>query len=157
MLNDTQKEVLVFLITSLRDSGVEFQATGGLAAIAHGAKRSLYDIDIDIYKRDVETVRSLFKDYIVEDWNNELEGPDSEFDVWMMTLNIKGVSVDISQAEGLRIKSKGGEWRQQPETMEYEMGVVEGISLPIQTKNSLIAYKQILARDTDLIDIEQIS
>jgi len=40
--------------------------------------------------------------------------------------------------------------------MKAEPGMVEGISLLVQNKEALIAYKKVLGRDTDLIDIEQI-
>ena len=112
MLTDAQKKVLRFLAETLKENSIEFQITGGLAAIAHGATRSLYDIDLEIYKADVERVRELFKEFIVEDWNNELEGPEDQFDVWMMKLMIEGVLVDINQIEETRIRSAEGdkEW-----------------------------------------------
>jgi len=136
---------------------IEFQASGGLAAIAYGATRPLYDIDLEIYRRDAEKVRALFEDYITQDWNNELEGPEDEFDLWILKLDIKGVPIDINQVEDSRIKSKEGEWILQPDTLEYEMRAVGGVELPVQSKASLIAYKKLIDRDTDLIDVEQIS
>ncbi len=156
MLTSEQKEVLTFLVKILRDNAIEFQAGGGLAAIAYGATRPLYDIDLEIYKKDVDTVRELLKEYIIEDWNNDTGGPDDEFDLWMMTLKIKEVSVDINQVEGSRVRSKGGGWVAQPEVMRAEMKIVEGIEVPAQNKDELIAYKKILARETDLEDVQQI-
>jgi hypothetical protein len=152
---DTQKHVLTFLTQTFNDNKISFQATGGLAAIAYGATRPLYDIDIDIYKNDVEKVRSLLKQYIVEDWNNELEGDEDSFDLWMMTLDMDGVSIDISQLEESHVRKIGGDWVAQPEIMDIEMRTVEGIELPIQNKQHLIEYKLLIARDTDLEDVEQ--
>lgn len=157
MLTDAQKESLTLIADRLAAIGIEYQVTGGLAAIAHGATRPLYDIDIDIHEEDVEKVRNLFKEFIVEDWNNDLDGPDDEFDIWMMKLQIGGVPVDISQVEGCRMRSKGGEWIPQPGEMRPESGSVEGIAIPVQNKEALIAYKKVLRRNTDLIDIDQIS
>ncbi|MES2668205.1 MAG: hypothetical protein V4644_00735 [Patescibacteria group bacterium] len=157
MLADAQKEALILIASRLAAIGVEYQVTGGLAAIAHGATRPLYDIDIDIHKEDVEIVRDSFKEFIVEDWNNDLDGPDDEFDIWMMKLQIGGVPVDISQIEGCRMRSKGGEWIPQPGEIRAEPGSVEGVVLPVQNKEALISYKKVLGRDTDLIDIAQIS
>jgi hypothetical protein len=105
----------------------------------------------------VETVRSLFREYITEDWNNDLEGEDDQFDIWMMKLEIKGVPIDINQVEDVYLISKTGERTLQPSDMDTEPKVVEGITLPVLRKEPLIAYKKLLARDTDLIDIEQIS
>lgn len=157
MLTETQKRVLSYLVTALKHEGIVFQASGGLAAIAHGATRPLYDIDLEIHEKDVEKVRELFKVHITEDWNNELEGPGDEFDIWMVKLEVEGVPVDISQIEGVRIRPKGGEWVELSAVMEAEPGSVEGIELSVQSKESLIAYKQILGRDTDLEDIRQLS
>lgn len=158
MLTDSQKKVLRFLAETLKENSIEFQITGGLAAIAHGATRSLYDIDLEIYKADVERVRELFKEFIVEDWNNELEGPEDQFDVWIMKLTVEGVRVDINQVEETRIRSAEGdrEWVLQLTVMRTEQKTIEGIELPVQRKEDLIAYKEVIGRDTDLEDIRQI-
>jgi hypothetical protein len=157
MMTKNQKDVLSFLVQTLNGENITFQVSGGLAAIAHGATRPLYDIDLEIHKEDVETVRRLFKDYITEDWNNDLEGDDDQFDIWMMKLEIKGVPIDINQVEDVYLISKTGERTLQPSAMDTEPKVVEGMTIPVLRKEPLIAYKKILGRDTDLIDIEQIS
>lgn len=157
MITDTQKNVLAFLAKSFNQNDIQFQITGGLAAIAHGATRPLYDIDIEIYKQDVEKVRELFREFIVEDWNNELEGPEDQFDIWMMKLSIEGVPVDINQIEETRIRSAEGdrEWVLQLTVMRTESKTIDGIELPVQIKRDLIAYKKVLSRDTDIEDIRQ--
>lgn len=157
MLNDTQKKVLEFVVSALQSAGVPFQATGGLAAIVHGGTRPLYDIDIDIRKQDIEKVRELFAEYIVEDWNNDLEGEDDLFDIWMMKLEIEGVPIDISQIEDTRVRTKGGPWTPLPASFNPEEILFQGLRIPTQGKESLIAYKKLLGRDTDLIDIGELS
>ena len=157
MLTDDQKKVLSFLTENFQVNDIEFQITGGLAAIAYGAKRPLYDIDIDIYKKDVEKIRELLKEYIVEDWNNDLEGEEDNFDIWMMSLEVEGVPVDISQIEESRFRTSGGEWISQPEAMNTELRSIEDIELPVQNKQDLIDYKLLIARETDLEDVRQIS
>jgi hypothetical protein len=157
MMTENQKEVLTFLVQTLNSEDIVFQVSGGLAATAHGATRPLYDIDLEIHKEDVETVRRLFKEYITEDWNNDLDGEDDQFDIWMMKLEIKGVPIDINQVEDVYLISKTGERTLQPSAMDTEPKVVEGITIPVLRKEPLIAYKKLLARDTDLVDIEQIS
>ncbi|MDB4992187.1 MAG: hypothetical protein JWL75_432 [Parcubacteria group bacterium] len=155
MLTQTQKEVLRLLIEIFNSNNIDFQASGGLAAIAYGAKRPLYDIDIEIYKKDVETVRELLEPYIVEDWNNDVESSEDSFKLWIMTLSINSVSVDINQVEESYVRSQTGEWIHQPETMNIELRIVGGIEIPVQARADLIAYKHIVGRDTDRIDIEQ--
>ena len=157
MLTETQKEVLRFLVQTLNEEDIVFQVSGGLAAIAHGGTRPLYDIDLEIHKKDVEKVRTLFREYITEDWNNDLDGPDDQFDIWMMKLEIRGVPIDINQVEEVYLISRTGERTLQPSGMDTEPKVLEGVTLPVLKKEALIAYKKILARDTDLIDVEQLS
>ncbi len=156
MLTETQKKVLTLLVEALQRNNIEFQVSGGLAVLVHGGTRPLYDIDLEIHKGDVEVVRALFKDYITEDWNNDLEGPDDQFDIWMMKLEINGVPIDINQVEEVYLISKTGERTLQSSVMDTEPREFMGLTLPVLRKESLIAYKKIIARDTDLIDVKQL-
>jgi hypothetical protein len=157
MLTQIQKEVLNFIIETIKTNSIEFQVTGGLAVLYHGGNRPLYDIDIDIYNKDADKIRELFKEYITEDWNNDLEGPDDEFDVWVLKLEIKGIPIDISQIENFKVKTHSGKWVAQPDHLDYSVVKFEGMELPVQNKESLIIYKKFISRDIDLIDIETIS
>jgi len=156
MLTEIQKKVLVFITKTLEQNRIEVQVTGGLAAIIYSAKRPLYDIDIEISKKDVAKVREVFKEFIIVDWNNELED-DDVFDLWMMTFEIEGVSVDVSQVEETKVRALDGEWVDLPQELEFKKISFEGLCIPVQKKEALIAYKKITARDTDLEDIRQIS
>lgn len=156
MLSDVQKKVLIFLIETLQKNNIEFQISGGLAAIIHGVARPLYDIDLEIHKEDVETIHTLFKDYITEDWNNDLDGADDQFDIWMMKLEIDGVPVDINQVEEVYLISKTGERTLQPSGMDTEPKEFMGLTIPVLRREPLIAYKKILARDIDLADVKQL-
>jgi hypothetical protein len=156
MLTEIQKEVLKFLIKTFSENDIEYEATGGLAAIAYGAKRHLSDIDLEIYKKDTHKVGSLLKEFITEDWNNDLEGEDDVFDLWILKLEINGVPIDISQMEDSRVRAPSGEWIPQPEIMESQIRSVEGIDLAVQSKESLIAYKKLLPRDNQREDLRQI-
>lgn len=157
MLTETQKKVLTHLVEALQKSNIEFQVSGGLAAIVHGATRPLYDIDLEIYKEDVETVRALFNDYITEDWNNDLEGPDDQFDIWMMKLEIEGVPIDINQVEEVYLISKTGERTLQTSVMDTEQKEFMGLTLPVLRKEPLISYKRTLGREVDLEDIKHLT
>lgn len=63
MLSENHKKVLKQVALKLKENNIQFQISGGLAAITYGAKRPLYDIDIDVHKGDIQKVRELFKDY----------------------------------------------------------------------------------------------
>lgn len=157
MINEVQKKALKFITDLLNQNNIEFQVSGGMAAIAYGAHRPLYDIDLEIYHKNVATVRLLLKEFVVQDWNHELDGAGDHFDLWMMTLNVYGVPVDINQIEGSRVYSKEDGWVELPQTMNTKVVKVEGVEIPVQKKEDLIAYKKLLSRPTDLDDISQIS
>ena len=155
MLSKDQKRVLVQVTKTFKENNIPFQITGGLAAIAYGCRRDLFDIDIDISKKDIEKVRKLFKENITEDLHHLQNG---RFDIYVMSFEIDGVNVDISQLEENYVIDKegnkiGGDYNfSNTKIME-----IEGLKLPVEDKNELVNYKKILGRDTDLIDIQQMT
>ncbi len=74
--------------------------------MAYGAKRPLYDIDIDVFKADLPKVRELFLEYLVQDITHEA---DEEFDLYLMTIKIDGVPVDFDQIEETYYVGKDGQ------------------------------------------------
>lgn len=155
MLSDTQKKVLKFVATKLKKNNIPFQISGGLAAIAYGAKRPLFDIDIDVHKKDIVKVRELFKQYIIEDFHHL---QNEHFDIYVMSLNISGIIIDISQAEECYYIGKdGSKTRIDTDLSKVKVMNIDGIEVLVEDRDELISYKKIIARDTDLIDIEQMS
>lgn len=155
MFTDLQKQVFKKVISILKENHITFQVTGGLAAIVYGAKRSLYDIDIDIAKKDIQKIKELFSDYITEDLHHLQNG---KFDIYVMTLKIDGVEIDISQAEeNYIIDEEGKKIGGDADISNARIMEIDGIEVPVEDKDELISYKRILGRDTDLIDIKQIT
>lgn len=154
-MSDNQKNVLKRVVKRLDENKIPFQVLGGVAAIAYGAKRSLYDIDIEVYKKDISRVKELFKDYISKDFYHFV---DDNFDIWLLTLIIDDVPVDISQVEGCYL-GDGKNVKVYIEANLEKVWMVDfgGIMIPVKDKRELIEYKKILARETDLIDIKQMS
>jgi len=153
MLTETQKKVLTFLYKVFQENNITFQVSGGLAAIFNGSLRPLYDIDLEIHKEDVEKVRTLLREFIIEDWNNEL---GNQFDIWMMKLEINAVPIDINQVEDVYLISKMGERTLQSSAMDTEQKEFEGLILPVLRMQPLIAYKKKLGREVDLEDVSQL-
>jgi hypothetical protein len=153
MISEAKKKVLKFLVDTLNNNKIPFQVSGGLGAIMYGSTRELRDIDIEVNKRNCPAVRELFKDFIVEDFRHYADG---EFELWMMTLDINGVSVDINQVEESYVFDRGGDKKLLPEDIiDTESRKVGDIEFPVQNRENLIEYKQMLARDTDLIDVKE--
>src|ERR1051325_10375691 len=67
LVSPAQQRALSRLVRTLVANAIEFQVTGGLAAIAYGAQRALYDIDIDVSAEDLPRVRDLFRECITQD------------------------------------------------------------------------------------------
>lgn len=154
MLSDAQRNVLKKIASILKNNDIKFQISGGLAAIIYGAKRPLYDIDIDVLKKDIFRVRELFKNHITEDFYHL---QDENFDIWLLTLKIYGVPVDISQAEDFYFGSANSEKvLMSPDLSKSVFIDFNGIKIPVENKDELIKYKKILARETDLADTKQI-
>lgn len=153
MIPEAKKRVLKFVVDSLNEHSIPFQVSGGLGAIAYGSKRELRDIDIEINKRNCPAVRGLFKEFITQDFSHYEDG---EFALWMMTLNVNGVPVDINRVEESYAFDKNGNKQLLPgDLIDTELKTVEGIIFPVQNKKNLIDYKKMLARDTDLTDVEE--
>lgn len=154
MLTKIQKKVLRQIVQTLKENRIKFQITGGLAAIIYGAKRSLFDIDLDVRKEDIKKVKKLFKEYITKDFHRH---QSEYFDIWIMTLKIDDVLVDISQGEDCSMRDKDGSWVKMDTDLSHPTIInFEGMELTVEPKEELTNYKKVLGRDTDLVDIEQI-
>lgn len=153
MLTKSQKKILRQVVQALKENNIPYQITGGLAAIIYGGRRPLFDIDLDVKKKDIEKVRKFFKEYIIKDFHRHLS---EYFDIWIMTLKINDVLVDISQGEDCSMRDKNGKWIKMDTDLSHPTWVkFEGMKLSVEPKEELTQYKKVLGRDTDLIDIEQ--
>lgn len=154
-LSEVQRRVLKKVVGILESGGIPFQVSGGLAAIFYGAARPLYDIDIEVYARDIPRIRELFREYITDDFRRLRDG---NFDLYYMTLRIEGVAVDISQVEECYAIGKNGERLSAGGNIDRaKIFLVDGVQIPAVDKEELIQYKKVLARDADIEDINQIS
>ncbi len=118
--------------------------TGGLAAHAYGASRSINDIDIDMAEDDIVRVADLVRPYITF-------GPahfkDEAWDTFFMRLCHDGQEIDIGGAEHTRIfDPRSGTWGACVAARgDHRMMDVLGVQLPVNSPEQLIAYKEKLA------------
>lgn len=144
-----------WIIGILRKHDVPFVVTGGLAANIYGSPRDLYDIDIEIPEKYFETILSDIKPYIVF-------GPgrliDEYWDLELVILNHEGQMIDISGGETVKIcNTKTKEWQLVPTDFKHiEEKEVFGITVPVVHPKDLLAYKLLLLRDHEMIDIEAV-
>ena len=137
------KNSLDWIINKL--SGIDYQITGGLAANLYGSGREVYDIDIEVSDLDVWRLGFLCEDYIVYGPSRYV---DEHFDLLLMTLDYGGQLIDVCGIDSMSIRG---------ERQEIDLGSsVEVDGYRVVGLGDLIAYKKLLGRDVDLIDIRNI-
>ncbi len=57
-------KALNWIVDFLESESIPYFMIGGIAAIAYGAKRELYDIDLTVHQRDIEKIAKFAKDYL---------------------------------------------------------------------------------------------
>ena len=153
-MNKTEK-AFKWIVGILQEQNIPFQISGGMAARIYGVDRPLADIDIELPDAAIEKMKPLVEEYIIY-------GPerykDDEFDLLLMTLNYHGQEIDLAGADTDMVFNKAtGEW----ESCETDLSTAEthdvfGLQMPVIRKDLLIAYKKKIAREVDLIDVEQL-
>ncbi|MEK7645362.1 MAG: hypothetical protein AAB391_03555 [Patescibacteria group bacterium] len=155
VLSEKHKKVLKYLVDTFDNAGILFQATSGLAANVYGSSRSLYDIDIDVYKKDIPKAQELFRKHVVSDFVHE---QNESFDLYEFTLKIDGVTVDVSQAEeSYAIGKDGTKILVMNDIKNASKHTFEGIAFRVLDKGQLVRYKTHVARSTDLSDVKEIT
>jgi len=147
------KKALIWITTILKNHGIAFQITGGLAARVYGSTRELVDIDIDIPENDFDKIKDEVTPFIVF-------GPDyfksEHWDLFLMTLNYHGQEIDLSGAYQTKIYDhKNKRWvTLTTDFSKVNSMNIDGLKLPVIERRELIAYKKILSRPVDLLDLE---
>ena len=135
-------EALDWILSILRKNNIDYQITGGLAANLYGSTRELYDIDLEVSDYDVYRLGEICSEYIVY-------GPeryvDEHFDLLLMTLKYRNQLIDVCGIDKMSIKG----FRQ---TIDLNNAVDIG-GYRVVGLGDLIAYKKLLGREVDLIDI----
>lgn len=148
------KSTLIWITDILSKYQIPFQITGGLAARVYGATRPIADIDIDIPNDKFEIVKNEVSNFITY-------GPEhfksDKWDLLLMTLDYNGQDVDLSGINQTKIfNEETGLWVELTDNLSSAVICdVLGLQLPVIPKQSLIAYKQILLRPEDIIDINE--
>jgi hypothetical protein len=135
------KNILDWIIKKL--NGIDYQITGGLAAFWYGSKREIYDIDLEVSDSDVYRLSEICREHIIY-------GPeryvDEHFDLLLMTLDYGGQLIDVCGIDSMYIRG----WLQ---LIDFNTSVeINGMKVVLLA--DLIAYKKLLNREVDLIDIE---
>lgn len=132
---------------------IPFVITGGLAGKSYGSPRPLNDIDIDIHNKDFGLILDDIRPYIVF---GPAQYKDERWDLLLATLNYEGQELDISGGDTLKIcDARTGEWKLSPTNFSnVEQREVFGITVPVISRDDLIAYKSMLQGEHQKVDIQ---
>lgn len=153
-ITPAQLAVLGRLLTTCRALGLPHVATGGLAGNLHGSAWPLHDLDVDVPVAALPALAAHFADHV-------RFGParyrDEEFDLDLLTLEIDGVTVDLSGAESIRLVTPDGTVVSAPTDVKVvEYRVVAAWSVPTLPLDRLVGYKRIIGRTADVQDLARL-
>lgn len=139
----------------MEEAGVRYQIVGGLAARAHGATRSLADIDLYVPRAGLALLVPHVQPWLVQPPRHHR---GDEWDLEYMVLEREGQRFEIAAAEGAHwFDRKAGAWVDAG--IDFDASVmmgVEGVRLPVMRKHRLVDYKRRLGRDVDRADLEEL-
>ncbi len=146
---------LAWAVDLLQRHRIPFQAVGGLAARAYGAARELVDLDFYIPMERFPELLDEVAPYVT--W-----GPEHYQDVhWSITfvkLTFAGQKIEFGDSSQAFFRDpRSGAWVRQE--IGYERSVwceVLGVRLPVMPKAELAAYKRLLDREVDRLDLAEI-
>ena len=145
-----------WIINILQKHEIPFQIEGGFASRLYGSNRELADIDISIPEDRFDELLPELKGFIIYGPNQYI---DKEWDLKLITLTYKGQDIDIAGAYKKKNFDKVNQkWVKMPSDFSKSIYVdAYGLIVPVISKEELILYKKIIARDTDIIDVEFLS
>lgn len=160
--DDPQKigTALNWIISLFNRYEIPHQICGGLAAKAYGATRPLVDIDFYAPLQEsphFQVFMDEIKPYLVREWGPHLS---ASWDIIYLALNYRGMHVEIgeSSTHPRFYNHRDGRWEEQ--CIDYAASThmhLYGVEVAIMPKDELIAYKAMLNREVDLLDLAQIT
>lgn len=139
------------VVSVLNEHQIPYQITGGFAGNIYGSLWPPHDIDLEVSARDMPLLAGLFADHITQPLHHFI---NDEFDLWLITLDIDGIEIDINQAEKCYLINKAG----QKQLLCTDLSTAEvhdfmGIKVSVQPLEQLIAYKKTIGRAADVADL----
>lgn len=137
--------------------------TGGFASYIHGAKRSITDIDLDIFaSKDDEGFKKFLEEILPYSKDGLEHFQDTNYDNYSIEIDIEGQIIDICPTKELMIFSeKENKFISIPFYTKSFKPVIkhfEGLELPLLSIENIIENKDMLKwkRQRDLDDIKKL-
>lgn len=157
--NDPQKigQALAWIVSLLKRHNLSYQIVGGLAAKAYGAKRPLVDIDIYAPLENAQAALDEMKPYVIREL---LPHHSESWNLFYMALDYHGMQIEIGDTStNPRFYNRRDErWEDQPiHYTDSNIMTLYGVEVAVMPKDELLAYKAMLDRDVDHLDIQEIA
>jgi hypothetical protein len=148
-------QALAWIVDLLQRLDVRFQAVGGLAAMAYGAKRPLADLDFYVPAARLEQIARAVAPYLVRSPSHHR---DEFWDLVFMKIEHEGQEIELAGAEGARFFDRlSGRWREAAIDLDRSVECrILGVAVPVMPVDQLVEYKRALARDVDQQDVAAI-
>lgn len=149
-------QALIWIKNTLEQQGVPYQIVGGLASHIHGGSRLVADIDLYIPREHVEKILPLVASSISKPLAHVVEG---SWDLDYLQLIYQDQKIEIGLSPGTKILDRNtGQWCELvTDYSQSVMGKYEGVEVPVIPIAALVAYKALLGRDVDHIDIAELT
>lgn len=153
-MNNTEK-AFHWIINLLEEYQIYYRISGGFAARIYGSKRALADIDLDIVESDINRLVPLIKEKLIF-------GPESykdeSWDLYLATIDFDGQIIDLAGATKTKIFDLNtNRWvKFKVDFDEVVFLDVFGRNVPVIKIYDLIKYKDMLKRDVDISDINEL-
>jgi hypothetical protein len=148
---------LRWIVSILDRHHVPYRIGGGFAAHMYGASRPINDIDISLPGAFFDVLLPEIQEYIASGLKHY---SDEKWDCDTLSLNYDGQEIDITDIDTLRMSNKEKtEWLQTKDKYCKYPNVIksiEGVNVSLIDPRDLIAYKEELDGDHQLIDIKAI-
>lgn len=153
-MNDSSK-ALRWIVDILHKHQIPFQIAGGLAARLYGSSRELDDIDIDIPEDSFAVIHSDIQSHIVF---GPSQFQDESWNMFLVTLDYHGQKIDLGGAYKTKIFNKRAEqWEELIcDLSRAKLNSVLGVEAPVIPLKELIEYKTKIAREVDMLDVQEI-
>ena len=147
---------LVWIKGILEGKNTPYQIVGGFAAHIHGGSRPVADIDLYIPKEFASEILPSVQNYISKPLTHYVEGA---WDLEYFQLIFQEQKIEIGLSPGTKIfNSNVDEWIElDTDYSKSIIGTYKGIEVPVIPIPELLAYKALLGREVDLIDISELT
>ncbi|MBU2712467.1 nucleotidyltransferase domain-containing protein [Zooshikella harenae] len=155
-MSEKVKKALIWIRGILESESIQYQVVGGLAVRIHGGTRPVADIDIYIPKSSASKLLQHVQPYISKPLTHYVE---EAWDLEYFQLIYEGQKIEIGLSPGTKIFDKRtSKWLELE--IDYGVsvnGIYEGDEVPVMPIPALVAYKSVLDRDVDRIDVAELT